>query len=286
MELLQLRKFCHAARSGSFAATAKAFGVPPSDISQTVRRLEDELGVRLFDRQPNAVVLNSRGEAFARQTEQALRLLDGAVTAAADDGSSGEIYICVNTNRRIVMDTVEQFQRRYPAVSVRTRVFCDPTAQEFDLIVSAEDAVLTHYDRQKLLSEQLAIAVSRHSLWGAWDGQNFAALAAAPFITMGEGSSLYQLTLRLCREAGFEPHIAVQSDDPYYVRKCVELGLGVALVPLFSWQGQFGPSVVLHPLADRCRDTYLYTAPGRYLPLCAQRFRELLVAACAETLEK
>lgn len=286
MELLQLRKFCHAARSGSFAATAKAFGVPPSDISQTVRRLEDELGVRLFDRQPNAVVLNSRGEAFARQTEQALRLLDGAVTAAADDGSSGEIYICVNTNRRIVMDTMEQFQRRYPAVSIRTRVFCDPLAQDFDLIVSAENEPLAHYHRQKLLSEQLVIAVNRHSPWSTWDGADLARLSAAPFITTGEGTSLYQLTLRLCREAGFEPHIAVQSDDPYYVRKCVELGLGVALVPLFSWKGKFGKEVVLHPLADRCRDTYLYTAPWRYLPLCARRFRELLVAACAETLEK
>ena len=282
MELLQLRKFCHAARSGSFAATAKAFGVPPSDISQTVRRLEEELGVRLFDRRPSAVVLNARGEAFARRTEQALQLLDGAVTAAADDESRGEVHICVNTNRRIVMDTVEKFQRRYPAVSVRTRVFCDPTDQEFDLIVSAEDAALTHYHRQKLLSEQLAIAVSRHSPWGGWDGQHLAALAAAPFITMGEGSSLCQLTHRLCREAGFVPHIAVQSDDPYYVRKCVELGLGVATVPLFSWKGQFGAGVALHPLPEQYRDTWLYTAPGRYLPLCARRFREMLVAECGE----
>ena len=278
MELLQLRKFCHAARSGSFAATAKAFGVPPSDISQTVRRLEDELGVRLFDRQPNAVVLNSRGEAFARQTEQALRLLDGAVTAAADDGSSGEIHICVNSNRRIVMDTVEQFQRRYPAVSVRTRVFCDPTAQEFDLIVSAEDAVLTHYDRQKLLSEQLAIAVSAEGPYRSWNGV-LSALREAPFITMGEGTSLCRLTRDLCREAGFTPRIAVQSDDPYYVRKCVELGLGAAVVPLFSWQGQFGDGVVLHPLPQQ-RDTWLYTAPDRYLPLCARRFCDLLMEVC------
>ena len=279
MELLQLRKFCHAARSGSFAATAKAFGVPPSDISQTVRRLEDELGVRLFDRQPNAVVLNSRGEAFARQTEQALRLLDGAVTAAADDGSSGEIYICVNTNRRIVMDTVEAFSRLYPEVDITARVSADPTADTFDLIVSAQDERLASFRREKLLSEQLAVAVSRRSPWA--DAARLADLAEAPFITMNEGSSLYRLTHRLCREAGFAPRVAVQSDDPYYVRKCVELGLGAAVVPLFSWQGQFAGGIALHPLDCR-RDTYLYTAPDRYLPRCARSFARMLAQRCAQ----
>ena len=250
MELLQLRKFCHASRSGSFARTAEHFGVPPSDISQTVRRLEEELGVRLFDRKANAVTLNRRGE----------------------------VHICVNCNRRIVMDAVEQFRRRWSAVSIHTRTFCDPTAEQFDLIVSADDDTLTGYHRQKLLSEQLAIAVSRSSPYDRWDGA-LSSLADAPFITMGEGTSLCRLTRDLCREAGFTPHIAVQSDDPYYVRKCVELGLGVALVPLFSWQGQFGDGVALHPLPQQ-RDTWLYTAPDRYLPLCARRFCDLLMEVC------
>ena len=278
MELLQLRKFCHAARSGSFARTAEHFGVPPSDISQTVRRLEEELGVRLFDRKANAVTLNRRGEEFARQVQQGLTALDGAVSAARDDGERGEVHICVNCNRRIVMDAVEQFRRRWSAVSIHTRTFCDPTAEQFDLIVSTDETSLTGYHRQKLLSEQLAIAVSRSSPYDRWDGE-LSSLANVPFITMGEGTSLCRLTRDLCREAGFTPRIAVQSDDPYYVRKCVELGLGVALVPLFSWQGQFGDGVALHPLPQQ-RDTWLYTAPDRYLPLCARRFCDLLMEVC------
>ena len=282
MELLQLRKFCHAAHSGSFARTAEHFNVPPSDISQTVRRLEEELGVRLFDRRANAVTINNRGEEFARQVQQALTALDGAVAATRDDGERGEIHICVNCNRRIVMDAVEQFRRCWPAVSLHTRTFCDPTEEGFDLIVSAEEESLGHYQRQKLLSEQLAIAVSADGPYADWDGA-LSSLAETPFITMGENTSIYRLTHQLCGEAGFTPRIAVQSDDPYYVRKSVELGLGVALVPLFSWQGQFGDQVSLYPLPGQFRDTWLYTAPGRYLPLCARRFREMLLAECGET---
>ncbi len=280
MELLQLKKFCHAAQSGNFTETAKSFGVPPSDISQSVRRLERELGVALFTRRANAVVLNARGEAFAAQVRQALALLDDAAAAAADRDDCGEVHLCVNTNRRIVMETVEHFRRLYPNVSVKTAFFADPTDRSFDLMISAEDERLRSYERTALLSEQMAVAVGRQSPWCAWDGADLAALCDAPFITMGEGSSLHGLTVTLCREAGFVPRIAVQSDDPYYVRRCVELGLGVAIVPLFSWQGQFSQQVQLHPLSCR-RTTYLYTASGRYLPRCARRFAMALEEACS-----
>lgn len=281
MELLQLRKFCHAARSGNFSATAKAFGVPPSDISQTIRRLEQELGADLFTRRANRVVLNERGAAFARQAAEALALLDGAVAAAADDGSGGQLRVCINTNRRIVMAAVEQFRREYPAVTVTTRTFTDPTAQEFDLVVSARETRLQGWQERKLLSEQLAVAVSADSPWRGCSA--LSDLSAAPFVTMGEDSSLCRLTHDLCREAGFTPRIAVQSDDPYYVRRCVELGLGVAVVPLFSWQGQFSRTIVLAPLAGAFRDTFLYTAPGRHPSLAAGRFLELLMTLCRET---
>lgn len=279
MELLQLKKFCHAAQSGNFTETARAFGVPPSDISQSVRRLERELGAPLFTRRANAVVLNARGEAFAAQVRQALALLDDASAAAADRDDCGEVHLCVNTNRRIVMETVEQFRRLYPDVSVKTAFFADPTDRSFDLIVSAEDERLHSYARKQLLSEQMAVAVGQQGPWCGWDGADLAALCDAPFITMGESSSLHGLTLALCREAGFAPRIAVQSDDPYYVRRCVELGLGAAIVPLFSWQGQFSQQVQLHPLPC-CRSTYLYTAPGRYLPRCARTFAQALQEVC------
>lgn len=282
MELLQLKKFCHAAMSGNFSQTAKVFGVPPSDVSQSVRRLERELGTELFDRRANAVVLNDRGAAFAEAARQALTLLQDAAAAAADDERCGQVQLCVNTNRRIVMDTVETFGRLYPQVSITARVSADPTERPFDLVVSAEDARLAGWQRQLLLGEQLAVAVGRETPWAALLGEGLAALSGAPFITMGEGSSLFALTHQLCREAGFTPRIAVQSDDPYYVRRCVALGLGAAVVPLTSWQGQFPPEVVLQPLPCR-RETYLYTAPGRYLPLCARRFAEALRSECGET---
>ncbi len=48
MEVLQLRYFCDSARTQNFSLTAKKFMVPPSAVSQSIRRLEKELGFVLF----------------------------------------------------------------------------------------------------------------------------------------------------------------------------------------------------------------------------------------------
>ena len=57
MELLQLRYFFDSSKNESFAKTAQKYMVPPSSVSASVKRLESELGCRLFDRQSNRIKL-------------------------------------------------------------------------------------------------------------------------------------------------------------------------------------------------------------------------------------
>ena len=71
MELLQLKYFCDAAETENFSLTAKKFEVPPSGISQTVKRLEEELGTELFIRGANRVSLNEQGRIFYGGGEKA-----------------------------------------------------------------------------------------------------------------------------------------------------------------------------------------------------------------------
>ena len=62
MELLQLRYFFESANLESFAKTAEKYMVPASSVSASVKRLEAELGCRLFDRTSNRIVLNENGK--------------------------------------------------------------------------------------------------------------------------------------------------------------------------------------------------------------------------------
>ena len=66
MELLQLRYFLESSKNESFAKTAEMFMVPPSSVSSSVKRLEDEIGCNLFDRYANRILLNENGRKFQK----------------------------------------------------------------------------------------------------------------------------------------------------------------------------------------------------------------------------
>jgi len=86
MEILQLKYFCDAAQTQNFSKTAEKFMVPPSNISQTVKRLEKELGRPLFDRQANKIKLNESGLLFYQNAKAALDLLENAEKTLKNKG--------------------------------------------------------------------------------------------------------------------------------------------------------------------------------------------------------
>ena len=104
MELLQLKYFCDAAESENFSKTAKKFGVPASNISQSIHRLEKEFGITFFDRTANRIKLNRQGKIFYEDTRKALLLLEG-VKEKIDIGSKivdmitvGDFYQLLSKN--------------------------------------------------------------------------------------------------------------------------------------------------------------------------------------------
>ena len=275
MELLQLRYFCHAAETENFSATAKAFSVPPSDISQSIRRLERELGCTLFYRKANRVSLNERGRAFFEKARTALAILAEGERAVKEDEERGEISLLINTNRRIVMRAVERFKKQHPEVSFKTLFMGDPSSAPFDVVISTEEKGLSHYEKKHFLTEEIGLAVAADSV-PPDRVPCLEEMKEAPFITGSENSTLYPMTVALCERAGFTPHIAMQSNDPYYIRKCVELGLGVALVPTLSWRGQFSDRIRIFPIKGAGRTSFLYHPETKYLPCRVLRFLEVL----------
>ena len=106
MELLQLKYFADAAKSQNFSKTAEKFTVPPSAISQSIRRLENELGTPLFDRTANRLYLNADGARFYESVTAALELLETAKKQLRTGNTVKVLNICVNCNRRIVMQAM------------------------------------------------------------------------------------------------------------------------------------------------------------------------------------
>lgn len=279
MELLQLKYFCDAAETENFSLTAKKFVVPPSGISQTIKRLEEELGTELFIRGANSIHLNEQGRMFYGEVKKALDSIENAkaVLCSGNESVSGEIRLSVLSNRRVITGAIECFRAKYPCVNF----FINHNPQEdfkgFDLVISDEAIMDKDYEKRLLISEDILLAMCTENPLANMEKLNPYDLKEQRFITMPKGSSLFMHTNLICSMGGFMPNIAIQSDDPFYIRKYVELGLGIAFVPSFSWKGLFSDKVVLKNVGNFKRNTCVFFGRNKYKSKAVKLFLDELL---------
>lgn len=131
--------FVRVARLGSFTAAAAALAVSPSAISQTIRQLEQRLGVRLLQRTTRRVGLSEAGAALLARVEPALT----EIGAAADDARqqrempAGTLRITTSYSAAAtaLQPVLVEFMRLYPSICVDVAVddrFTDLIAEGFD----------------------------------------------------------------------------------------------------------------------------------------------------------
>lgn len=282
MELLQLKYFCDSAESENFSKTARKYGVPPSDISQSIKRLEAELGCSLFVRAANRIRLSDEGRAFFEKVRRGLALINEAAQDALDRKARPRLRILATINRRIIVETAEEYRRLYPAVDLSISYGKQENREYGDLIIADRDLKNEGFPGERLFSENILLAVKKDSPLAQKEELSPEELSRQPFITMSRGESQQLLTESICTDMGFAPRIAIEGSDPFYIRRCVEMGLGVTFCPEFSWKGQFSDEVVLKRVGDYRRDTWLCRSPLCKTSSAAEDFKALLLEKCRE----
>jgi DNA-binding transcriptional LysR family regulator len=141
-EILELNTFLAVAEEGRFAPAAVRLGVTASAISQSIRRLEGRLGVRLFTRTTRSVALTEAGEALLRQVKPALDQLASAdsVVAGRQARSGGRARISVSAvaMELLVAPVLAGFRRAHPdfllEIIAEDRL-SDLVAQRYDAVI-------------------------------------------------------------------------------------------------------------------------------------------------------
>ena len=286
MELLQLKYFCDAAQSENFSKTAKKFLVPTSNISQSIKRLERELGKELFEHKANKIRLNNDGKEFYSSVSKALSLLEEGITCLLDKGEElyGDIKLLCLSNRRIVTRAVELFARKHSDVNFVIHHNVEENS-DYDVIIS-DICPYEYSEKILLIDEEIAISVNKEHSLASKNRVAVSDLENERFITMTTGSSIQRITVSACAEAGFIPNITIQTDDPYYLRKYVEMGLGVAFFPLVSWKGLFSDKAVIKVIDNMKRKTYAFLPKDKHKSRAVKTFLEILINEIESSLEK
>ena len=125
MKLTHLRDIVAVAERGSLRAAARHLGIAQPAITRSIREIERELGVALFERRPRGIVLTPMGELFLKRAVTVLGELRRAREEIdqARGLTTGEVAIALSTAAQIALlpNALPAFRRRYPEVSVNIR---------------------------------------------------------------------------------------------------------------------------------------------------------------------
>jgi DNA-binding transcriptional LysR family regulator len=117
-DLRLVRYFSVVAEYGNFGRAAAALHVAQPSLSRQIRRLEDQLGVRLLDRTPQGTSLTEAGQAFLTEAKTLLHAAQQATLAAR---GAGPVLVIGYVGDLVITPVVLELRHHFPAAVIRTR---------------------------------------------------------------------------------------------------------------------------------------------------------------------
>ncbi len=230
MEILQLRYFYESAKNENFAKTAEKFMVPTTSVSASVKRLENELGCKLFDRTSNRIILNNNGKRFQQSLCMIFDELEHAVENLSDNNHDDrEIKMLVRAVRSNITDYIIEYNSMYPNIVFKTVFdFNDNDFEKYDIIIDEKTNAYQQYENFELYTMRLRIIASSNSPL-CKRKLTIRQLCNQSFISWSEQSNMHKILVKCCSLAGFSPNIVVMTNDIKCYEKLIESGIGIGL---------------------------------------------------------
>jgi DNA-binding transcriptional LysR family regulator len=244
MELRQLRQVVMLAETLNFTRAAERLHMAQPPLSASIRKLEEELGVLLFDRLPGGLRPTSVGEAVLREARLALFHAD-QVRRTAKEGAAGttgllRLGFTGSSTYEMMPRLLQAYRAAYPKVSIE--VYESNTSELLRQIESqALDVALVAYPALDgttahitlLRHVRLMVAVRADSPLAHREEVTLADLAEEPFIihSRTQASHMHATILHAFHQAGVQPQVVQQAVQVNSMLGLVEAGMGVAVVP-------------------------------------------------------
>lgn len=263
MELLQLHYFLEVARLEHVTEAARSLHVTQSSLSKTIQRLEEDLGVALFDRVGRKLRLNAFGTSFLRRAERALFELEQGKQELRDlsNPEQGTLELAVTTASTLP-NILRKFRKKQPNIQFHVQML---TTQEMvtllqrgevDFCLSSPPIEGDDIECKIVFIDPILIAVPKgHRL-----------------------SNRGSVSLTELKEvAGFEPKYVYEGDEPTRLFTLVEAEIGIAFIPSTARHSQDQIIYLQIENHELVREIALLWHKSRYISRAAQEFREVVV---------
>ena len=290
MELLQLRYFLAVAESEHMTNTAKQLHIAQPALTQSIHRLEQELGVSLFERAGRGIRLSPAGAYVRDRVKPAMETLENVARDVQlfQQGEQSVVRVGVHAASGVAIDGIAAYSELNPHVSFE--ITQDERERHRDVIVTTitprGSSTVENAAEKTPFSERIGIAVPAGSALG--DTASLADFANERFIALAGSRRFREVCDTFCAHRAFTPHIAFESDNPLVVKKMIGLGLGVGFWPDHSW-GDLDPKScrLVHLQETEFTRDVIVAKTSRCTPDSeAQRFYEFLLDYVAKRWEE
>lgn len=233
MELLQLKYFAAAAKYQSFTKVAKQYIVPPSSVSHTISKLEDELGMQLFSRNGNKIELNDYGRAFYANISTALdKIADGK------EMINSMRYNTVNVTLRScaysIIPMLTVFRKSHPDIKLSFDYTVIEQKGSYFIRISAVPFPGDEtFNSVQLFSERIRVAIPSCNPLAAKSSLTFADIKDLPVIWFFECQEKDDI-LNYYKAHGAQPNILIVCGKDSTVAEFVKNDFGIAFYPEYS----------------------------------------------------
>lgn len=259
-----LRTVLAITRTHGLSGAARELGVEHSTVFRRLQQLEEQLGVRLFDRQRTGYLATAAGEVVA---EAALQMEQSALdaerrVAGADARLQGVIRVASSEllSAGLLTRVIDEFLRAHADIDIELIVsnqHADLSRREADLALRA-----TATPPPELVGRQLAqvdYAIYAPLRWAEWPGTP-AELAAARWLGLDHSLGHLQIA-QWMREQHPGVRVALRSDSLAALIKAVAAGTGIAVLPRFAAAQEAGIRQISAPLPDVHMPVWLLSHP-------------------------
>ncbi len=307
MNTRQLKYVLAVAEEKNFSKAAKKLFIAQPSLSQYIQKLEEELGVELFDRTTSPIRLTYAGDIYVKSAAKILDFEKQLSQQMHDvvNSQKGRLIIGVSPYRStyLVPESLGIFHKKFPEIEIVLVEKINAELEylvlkgEVDIAFTALPVKKEEFDYEPIMTEDIILAVPRKDydskLTSTPNDNNFTPVNLrkfkdASFITLNSDQMMHKLTMSLCKQAGFKPKIILECRGIDAAHAMVTAGIGVTFVPstLIKY-GNFMKHPHYYTIDDIFpkREVSVIYRKNRYLSKAALAFISILKSTLSKTFE-
>jgi DNA-binding transcriptional LysR family regulator len=292
MQLESLKMFCDVVETGSFSRAAQLNHVTQSAVSQQIRALETRYEQKLLSRSARQVTPTPAGERLFRGCKEILARFSEVEAEIREQSTAVQGTTTVSTIYSVGLHELASVQKEllktHPKVNMRLNYRRNDQVYD-DIILGAAEIGIVAYPQPRagvdilpFRDDKLGVVCAPQHSFASKAKVSLTALSGVPFIAFDREAPTRKALDRLFREKNLDLNPVMEMDNVETIKRAVEMGLGVAILPLATCQAEVtAGSLVVKQLAEGpvSRPIGLLIRKGKYLDRASSAVLDAFKAA-------